>query len=141
MSDLDRFVTAQALVFDRILGELRAGRKETHWMWFVFPQVAGLGRSDMARFYAIVDLDEARRYLAHPLLGPRLVLCTDIVNNVTGRTAHDVFGSPDDLKFRSSMTLFSLAAPEEPVFHAAIQHFFDGVADDRTLAALGRHAL
>jgi uncharacterized protein (DUF1810 family) len=141
VSDLDRFVTAQAPVIDRVLAELRAGRKETHWMWFVFPQLAGLGWSDMAQLYAIADLEEAQRYLAHPLLGPRLVQCTAIVNALAGRTAHDIFGSPDDLKFRSSMTLFGAAATAEPAFQTAITRFFDGVADARTLALLrGRAA-
>ena len=137
MTDLDRFVAAQAPVIDRVQAELRAGRKESHWMWFVFPQLAGLGRSDMAQFYAIADLDEARRYLAHDILGPRLVDCTRIVNAVTGRTAHEIFGSPDDLKFRSSMTLFMQPAGAPALFAAALDKYFAGEPDRATLALLG----
>ena len=137
MPDLDRFVAAQAPVIDRVRAELRAGRKETHWMWFVFPQLAGLGRSDMAQFYAIADLDEARRYLAHGILGPRLVDCTGIVNAVAGRTAHDIFGSPDDLKFRSSMTLFMQPTGAPTLFAAALDKYFAGEPDRATLTRLG----
>ena len=137
MPDLDRFVTAQDPVFDRVLEELAAGQKRTHWMWFVFPQLAGLGRSDVARFYAIADLDEARRYLAHPLLGTRLVRGTELVNTVEGRTAHEIFGSPDDLKFRSSMTLFMQPAGAPAVFAAALDKYFAGEPDQPTLALLG----
>jgi uncharacterized protein (DUF1810 family) len=134
--DLDRFVTAQDPVFDRVLEELAAGRKRTHWMWFIFPQLAGLGRSDTARFYAIAGLDEARRYLAHPLLGPRLVRCTELVVAVEGRTAHDIFGSPDDLKFRSSMTLFMQPAGAPAIFAAALDKYFAAEPDQATLALL-----
>jgi uncharacterized protein (DUF1810 family) len=135
--DLDRFVAAQEDVFDRALAELRAGEKRSHWMWFVFPQIAGLGASPMAQRYAIGSLDEARAYLAHPVLGERLRTCTAAVNAVAGRSAHAIFGSPDDLKFRSSLTLFARAAPEEPLFPAALARYFDGIADPRTLAKLG----
>jgi uncharacterized protein (DUF1810 family) len=135
--DLDRFVAAQKGVFDRALAELRAGEKRSHWMWFVFPQIAGLGASPMAQRYAIGSLDEARAYLAHPVLGERLRTCTAAVNAVAGRSAHAIFGSPDDLKFRSSLTLFARAAPEEPLFPAALARYFDGIADPRTLAKLG----
>jgi uncharacterized protein (DUF1810 family) len=134
--DLDRFVTAQDHVFDRVLEELAAERKRTHWMWFIFPQLAGLGRSDTARFYAIAGLDEARRYLAHPLLGPRLVRCTELVVAVEGRTAHDIFGSPDDLKFRSSMTLFMQPAGAPAIFAAALDKYFAAEPDQVTLALL-----
>jgi uncharacterized protein (DUF1810 family) len=137
VSDLDRFVTAQDPVFDQVLEELAAGRKRTHWMWFVFPQLAGLGRSAMARFYAIADLDEVLRYLAHPLLGPRLVRCTELVVAVEGRTAHDIFGSPDDLKFRSSLTLFMQPAGAPAVFAAALDKYFAAEPDRATLALLG----
>ena len=135
--DLDRFVRAQAPVLPAVLRELRAGRKESHWMWFVFPQIAGLGLSSMARRYAIASLDEARAYLAHPVLGPRLAECTAAANAVPGRSAHAIFGSPDDVKFRSCMTLFAAADPAAPAFRAALDRFFGGEPDPRTLAALG----
>ena len=106
---LERFVAAQAPVFPAVLAELRAGRKRGHWMWFVFPQLRGLGRSPTAEFYGIGSLDEARAYLAHPVLGPRLTLCTEALLAVEGRSLHAIFGSPDNLKFCSSMTLFSRA--------------------------------
>jgi uncharacterized protein (DUF1810 family) len=136
LPNLDRFVTAQNPVFDRVLEELAAGRKRTHWMWFVFPQLAGLGRSDMARFYAIADLDEAQRYLAHPVLGPRLVRCTELVVAVEGRTAHEIFGSPDDLKFRSSMTLFMQPKDAPAIFAAALDKYFAAEPDQVTLALI-----
>ena len=135
--DLGRFVAAQAPVFDAALGELTAGRKRSHWMWFVFPQLRGLGRSSMAEFYGIGSRDEARAYLAHPLLGPRLVLCTRAVLAVEGRTLHAIFGSPDDAKFCSSMTLFSLADEwSEGPFRQAIERHCGGRVDDRTWALL-----
>lgn len=118
--------------------ELKAGHKATHWMWFVFPQLAGLGFSQRAQFYGIASLEEARGYLAHPVLGPRLVECAGLVNAVEGRTAHDIFGSPDDAKFRSSMTLFSLAGPDEKAFGAALEKYFEGRRDRRTLELLDR---
>jgi uncharacterized protein (DUF1810 family) len=135
--DLGRFVAAQGPVMLQILRELRAGKKSSHWMWFVFPQVAGLGHSPMAQRYAIVSLDEARAYLAHSLLGPRLFECTRLVNAVAGRSVHEIFGSPDDLKFRSSMTLFARAAPGEAAFCEALERYFDGAEDPRTLDLLG----
>jgi uncharacterized protein (DUF1810 family) len=138
--ELQRFVDAQEPVFDRVVAELRAGRKRSHWMWFVFPQFAGLGHSDTARHFAITDLDEARRYLAHSLLGPRLVQCTELVNAHAGLTAHAIFGSPDDLKFRSSMTLFRAASGEPQLFQEALDRFFGGEPDERTLDLLGRTA-
>lgn len=134
--DLQRFVDAQAQIYDRALAELRAGEKRSHWMWFVFPQLAGLGFSAMAQRYAISGLDEARAYLAHPVLGPRLLACTDAVLAVEGRTTHQIFGSPDDMKFRSSMTLFRAAAPEEPRFDRALERYYGGAADERTMARL-----
>ncbi len=135
---LQRFVDAQDAggTYAAALSELRAGRKRTHWMWFVFPQVAGLGRSPMAQRYAIASLDEARAYLRHPVLGPRMVECTGIVNAVQGRTARAIFGSPDDLKFRSSMTLFAAAAPDDPVFPAVLHRFFGGTRDEATISRL-----
>jgi uncharacterized protein (DUF1810 family) len=134
--DLRRFVTAQDTVIDRVRAELRRGRKASHWMWFVFPQVAGLGSSSTARHYAISGLDEARAYLAHPVLGPRLVECAGLAAAVEGGSAADVFGYPDDLKLRSSMTLFSRAAPDEAAFTAVLDRFFGGEPDPRTLELL-----
>ena len=135
--DLDRFLRAQEPVITEVRAELKAGLKTTHWMWFVFPQLAGLGFSQRAQFYGIASLEEARAYLAHPVLGPRLLECTGLVNSVEGRTAHDIFGSPDDMKFRSSMTLFALADPGAPVFGTALEGYFEGRRDRRTLDLLG----
>lgn len=134
--DLQRFLDAQAQTYDRALAELRAGDKRSHWMWFVFPQLAGLGFSAMAQRYALSGLDEARAYLAHPVLGPRLLACTDAVLAGEGRSALQIFGSPDDMKFRSSMTLFRAAAPDEPRFGRALEKYYGGAADERTLARL-----
>jgi len=136
--DLERFVAAQAPVIDRVRDELSAGAKQSHWMWFVFPQIAGLGLSPMAQRYAISTLDEARAYLAHPVLGPRLHECTELVLAVRGGDAHAIFGSPDDLKFRSSMTLFARTAPGDTPFARALAKFFGGLGDARTLALLER---
>ena len=134
--NLDRFVKAQDPVQAQVRAELRAGHKRTHWMWFVFPQLAGLGRSDTARYYALASLDEARAYLAHPLLGPRLIECTSLVNAVEGRSANRIFGSPDDLKFHSSMTLFALAQPDGHAFSDALRKYFDGTPDRLTTEQL-----
>lgn len=137
--DLQRFLTAQDPVIDTVLRELEAGRKRSHWMWFVFPQLRGLGASAMATHYGIGSLAEARAYLAHPVLGPRLVRCTDTVLAVAGRSPHDIFGSPDDMKFRSSMTLFARASDDpETVFGRALDRFCDGRPDAKTLALLDR---
>ena len=135
--DLGRFEAAQAPVMMQVMRELRAGDKRSHWMWFVFPQLAGLGHSPMAQRYAISSLDEARAYLAHSVLGPHLVECTGLVNAVEGRSVHAIFGSPDDMKFRSSMTLFARAAPDEPVFRTALDRYFGGGEDPRTVELLG----
>src|SRR5271167_1917335 len=136
--DLERFVTAQAPEFGSALEELKKGLKRTHWMWFVFPQLRGLGSSSMATFYGIGSLEEARAYLAHPLLGPRLVLCTETVLAIRGKILHDIFGSPDDMKFRSSMTLFARASDDDGVvFRRALDLYCQGRPDDRTLALLG----
>ena len=132
---LERFVEAQAPVYDQALRELRAGRKQSHWMWFVFPQIAGLGHSAMAQTYAVESLEEARAYLAHPVLGVRLRECCQAVMDAQGKSAHDIFGSPDDLKFRSSMTLFDMAAPND-VFRTALEKYFDGAVDPFTLQNL-----
>jgi uncharacterized protein (DUF1810 family) len=133
--DLQRFVDAQAGVFERALAELSAGAKRSHWMWFIFPQVAGLGFSAMAQRYAIGSKLEAEAYLAHPVLGQRLIACARAVLAVEGRSAHEIFGSPDDLKFRSSMTLFDAVAPDG-IFAEALRKYFDGRPDDATLEAL-----
>ena len=136
--DLQRFVTAQAPVFETALAELRAGRKRSHWMWFVFPQLRGLGVSPTAQFYGLASLAEARSYLVHPLLGPRLKLCTQAVLGVERRALAAIFGSPDDMKFRSSMTLFARAAGDEAaLFRQALDRYADGEPDERTLALLG----
>ena len=132
--DLERFVTAQVPVFETVLAELREGRKQSHWMWFVFPQLRGLGQSETARFYGIASIEEACAYLAHPLLGPRLDLCTRIVLGSEGPSLQAIFGSPDDMKFRSCMTLFSLATddPASP-FRQALDRWCGGRPDERTL--------
>ena len=134
--NLSRFVEAQDPVYDRVCDELRAGRKTSHWMWFVFPQIPGLGLSSTSRFYAISGRAEAEAYVAHPVLGTRLRECTAIVNAVLGRTVHQIFGSPDEMKFCSCMTLFAACAPEPAVFEAALQKYFDGEGDRQTLARL-----
>ena len=135
--DLERFVTAQGPVFETVLAELRACRKRTHWIWFVFPQLAGLGRSSTARFYGISSIDEARAYLAHNLLGPRLELCTTTVLTSESPSLHAIFGSPDDLKFRSCMTLFSRAADDSGnPFRQALDRWCGGQPDQRTLALI-----
>lgn len=132
---LERFVEAQAGAYDRALAELRAGRKASHWMWFVFPQIAGLGRSPVARFYAIADLDEARAYLAHPVLGPRLAEATGAVSAAPG-SAEAILGAIDAVKLRSSMTLFEAAAADPEPFRAALDRFFGGERDPETLRRL-----
>lgn len=134
--DLQRFVEAQNPVIDEVKTELRSGRKRSHWMWFVFPQMEGLGRSEMARRYAIASRGEAEAYLSHPVLGPRLRECTALVNAVEGRSANEIFGSPDDLKFRSSMTLFEAVADESTPFRTALDNYYDGDRDTKTLDLL-----
>jgi uncharacterized protein (DUF1810 family) len=134
--DLHRFIRSQQDTYAQAVDELAEGRKTSHWMWFVFPQLRGLGRSAMATKYGIASLDEARAYLAHPLLGPRLKQCVRLVLRIDGRSIHDIFGSPDDMKFRSCMTLFDLAAPQEPIFAEALQKYFGGTPDARTLELL-----
>jgi uncharacterized protein (DUF1810 family) len=133
---LERFVEAQEGVHDRALNELRAGRKASHWMWFVFPQVAGLGSSPTSQHYAIGSLGEARAYLDHPVLGPRLVECARAVLRHPDRTAREIMGSPDDAKLRSSMTLFARAGGSEPVFQQVLDAFFAGERDPRTVELL-----
>ncbi len=131
--NLERFVEAQAPVIDQVRRELAEGRKRTHWMWYVFPQIRGLGHSQTAQFYAITSLAEAIAYLRHPVLGPRLHDCAGLVNKVQGQSAQHIFGSPDDLKFHSSMTLFAQADLSDPLFKEALDKFFAGCPDSRTL--------
>ena len=134
--DLERFVQAQDPVYATVLAELRTCHKRSHWMWFIFPQIAGLGHSEMAQRYAIASGDEAAAYLAHPVLGARLRECAGLVANRDDLSAEEIFGHPDDLKFRSSMTLFADVAPDEAVFQDCIDKYFDGEPDDATLARL-----
>jgi len=134
--NLQRFVDAQERVYPQVVSELRAGRKRSHWMWFIFPQIAGLGFSPTSLHYAIRSLEEAQAYLQHPVLGSRLRECTQLVVDVIDRSIDDILGYPDDLKFRSSMTLFSQAAVNEPLFHAALEKYFAGKPDSLTLERL-----
>jgi uncharacterized protein (DUF1810 family) len=134
--DLQRFVDAQAPIYDTVRAELRQGRKLSHWMWFIFPQIAGLGRSATSMRYAISSLAEAEAYLNHPVLGPRLRECTRLVMLVEGRSAHEILGSPDDMKFHSCLTLFAKAASEDSLFRDALEKYFDGAEDPMTLERL-----
>jgi uncharacterized protein (DUF1810 family) len=134
--DLERFVQAQGPVIDAVLAELGSGRKRSHWMWFVFPQLQGLGASAMAQRYALASLEEARAYLAHPVLGQRLRQCCELMLRVPDRTAHEVLGSPDDIKFRSCVTLFREAVPQESLFQRCLDRYYGGQADEKTLALL-----
>jgi uncharacterized protein (DUF1810 family) len=135
--DLERFVQAQDSggTYQRAVAELRSGRKTTHWMWFIFPQIAGLGRSAMAQAYAISDLAEAQAYLAHPILGPRLIECAEVVAAQQGRSAEQIFGGIDAIKLRSSMTLFAQAAPDQTIFQQVIDQYYDG-QDSQTVRRL-----
>jgi len=135
---LERFVVAQETEYDRALEEIRRGRKTSHWMWYIFPQIRGLGSSAMAQLYAITDLTEATAYLQHPVLGPRLREVTEAALTIEGLSARQIFGTPDDLKLRSSATLFSLVSPAGSVFHRVLEKYFDGQRDERTLAILNR---
>lgn len=134
--DLGRFVRAQADDYADALAEIRAGRKRSHWMWYVFPQFDGLGSSPTSRHYAIKSVAEAAAYLAHPVLGPRLVECAEAALAVEGRSAYEIFGSPDDLKLRSSATLFESVSPPGSVFARLLDRYFGGTRDDRTLRLL-----
>ena len=134
--DLERFVEAQQVSYRAALGELRAGRKTGHWMWFVFPQLAGLGRSETSRHYGIASLDEARAYLAHPVLGPRLLECVAAVLAAPGPSAAAILGAVDAMKLRSSMTLFRRAAPDEPSFADVLARYYGGLPDEATDALL-----
>jgi len=135
--DLERFVEAQEGVYEGALRELRAGRKTGHWIWFIFPQLVGLGRSEMSRIYGIASADEARAYLDHPVLGPRLRACASAVLATHGATAEQIFGSLDAMKVRSSMTLFHRAAPDERLFAEMLDRFYDGMTDKATDTLLG----
>ena len=138
--DLKRFISAQEGVYDRALAELRSGQKRSHWMWFIFPQIDGLGSSPTAKLYAIKSLEEARRYLAHPILGRRLVESTKAVHALQGLSASDIFGHPDDWKLHSSMTLFALVAEPRSVFEGVLEKYFQGKQDDKTLQIVGNHS-
>jgi uncharacterized protein (DUF1810 family) len=135
--DLDRFVQAQSGVYAGALAELRRGQKIGHWIWFIFPQIIGLGHSELSLYYGIASLDEAKAYLAQPVLGSRLRECATAVLSVTGRSADEIMGSTDAMKLRSSMTLFHRAAPDEPMFREVLVRYYGGVADSKTDALLG----
>jgi len=134
--NLQRFVDAQNPVYERVCKELRSGEKQGHWMWFIYPQLRGLGHSQTAAVYGISSREEAEAYLKHPVLGPRLMECTRLVNLVEGRSVSQIFGYPDDLKFRSSMTLFALTAPENQIFKDALEKYFGGEMDQLTVQRL-----
>ena len=134
---LERFLKAQETDFHTALNEITNGRKRTHWMWYIFPQIKGLGFSDIANFYAIGDLNEAGTYLNHRVLGPRLVLITAETLKLENRTAYQIFGSPDNLKFHSCMTLFATVPGADPVFQQALNRYFNGLKDSKTLQILG----
>lgn len=135
--NLQRFLAAQQLDYSRALGELQAGQKLSHWIWYVFPQLRGLGRSEMSRRYGIADLAEARAYVTHPVLGARLRECASALLAHRGRSARQIMGAPDDLKLRSSMTLFHAADPAQPLFSEVLVAFYDGEVDVATLQRLG----
>jgi uncharacterized protein (DUF1810 family) len=135
--DLRRFIQAQEDVYEQALSEIRAGRKRSHWMWYIFPQYAGLGFSSTSQHYAIRSLDEAKAYLAHPILGSRLIECAEVMLAVEGRSAHDVFGSPDDLKLKSCATLFAEVSPPGSVFELVLKVHYQGERDEKTLGLLG----
>ena len=137
MVDLSRFLNAQEPVYATVLAELRSGRKRTHWMWFIFPQITGLGHSAMSRRFAIRDFSEAKAYLTHPILGARLRECVAAVLEHREKTAPQIFGTPDDFKFCSCLTLFQAIAPEEPLFRQALDSFYDGRSDPETIRILG----
>jgi uncharacterized protein (DUF1810 family) len=136
--DLGRFVDAQASTYGQALSEIRSGQKRSHWMWYVFPQYQRLGRSPTARRYSIESVAEAEAYLRHPILGPRLIECAEALLGLEGRSAHEIFGSPDDTKLRSSATLFSFVAPAGSPFHRLLDKFFAGERDPNTLQLIGR---
>lgn len=134
--DLHRFIEAQNGIYEQALAELKTGRKRSHWMWFIFPQIAGLGTSSMAEKYAIRSAEEASAYLSDPILGSRLLRCVEAILDINDRSAHDIMGAPDDLKLRSSMTLFAAVSDHGSPFHKAIERFYDGKFDERTISIL-----
>lgn len=134
--NLERFIAAQKAVYQTALQELKEGMKKGHWMWYIFPQIQGLGFTEMSKFYAIKDMQEASAYLAHRVLGPRLILAANTLLGLEVKNAHKIFGSPDDVKLRSSMTLFSLVPGADPVFEAVLQKYFEGLKDNKTLKIL-----
>lgn len=134
--DLNRFLEAQENKFENAFKEVKNGRKTRHWMWYIFPQIAGLGHSEMSRFYAIRDISEAGRYLAHPVLGERLISISRQLTHLNNKTAHQIFGSPDDLKLKSSMTLFASVKNADPVFQQVLDQYFGGEKDAKTLAII-----
>ncbi len=136
--DLNRFISAQEGVYDRALAELREGLKRSHWMWYIFPQIEGLGHSPTARLYSIKSLEEARQYFAHPVLGTRLKVCAEAVLAVQGRSASDILGHPDDWKLQSSMTLFELVSGPQSVFAHVLDKYYQGKRDSRTLQIVGK---
>lgn len=135
--DLNRFVQAQERDYARALAEIKNGRKRSHWIWYIFPQIAGLGFSSTSKFYSIKSLEEAKAYLAHPVLGPRLIECAEAAVGIANRSANEVFGSPDDMKVRSCATLFALVSPPESVFERLLTRYYRGERDARTLQILG----
>ena len=139
--NLKRFLDAQNQVYLKALAEIRNGRKETHWMWFIFPQLKGLGQSETARFYAIADLQEATDYLAHPVLGRHLIEISEALLHLKDTSANAIFGAPDDVKLRSCMTLFANVAPAHPVFESVLERYFNGIQDEKTLQLLIRNKL
>lgn len=134
--NLNRFVVAQEKIYTTVVEELKAGKKLSHWMWFIFPQVAGLGRTEIAKRFAIESIDEAKAYVSHQLLGSRLQECIDLMLAIDGKSANDIFGHPDDLKFKSSMTLFLVATPQIDLFQRAINKYYDGHEDHLTIDLL-----
>ncbi|TDQ11189.1 DUF1810 domain-containing protein [Pedobacter metabolipauper] len=135
--NLERFVAAQKSVFQTVLSELQNGRKQSHWMWYVFPQIQGLGFSETSKFYAIQDMNEAEAYLNHRVLGPRLIMVSEMILKLEGTNAYQIFGSPDDVKLHSSMTLFASVPGSHPVFEKVLKQFFNGLKDCKTLKIIG----
>ena len=135
--DLNRFISAQETIYKSVLEELRRGQKRSHWMWFIFPQIDGLGNSETSRYYSIKNEHEARAYLAHPVLGPRLLQCAETVLALNGKTASEIFGFPDDMKFKSSMTLFVRVSELQNVFVRVLDKYFDGKLDTKTIDLIG----
>jgi uncharacterized protein (DUF1810 family) len=133
---LSRFISAQQNIYPQVLKELQNNKKTTHWMWFIFPQIDGLGHSSTAKYYSIKHIEEAKEYLAHPVLGTRLLECSNILLNIQGKTAEDIFGYPDNLKLKSCITLFNYAVPEHKIFGAVLQKYFAGEQDEKTLSIL-----